>query len=328
MEEVEARVDRMLADVRAIEEVAAWLRELGLGNGSDRLHKYVSEIQKQSPLPASVQEVAELGFIYLEAREFVDVCRAYKGREDSRLIVKLDRALKGSHRLAEESLQNNDARNTMFELALAASLRLRGVDVELGEPDLTINFPKGQYVVEGKRPFRETGLRANVKDAERQLRANLRPGQHGVIAISLNRIINPGSSVLAVEVGGRDKLGVIHGTLQSDLHRRCCRLMSGMSTLRFSPNIAALMFDVSTPCLTEKGEALAHGSRFYPTDEPRSIMGKLRGLRNRATAFSYLDNKMDEVLSKEFSAEGQVEIDHMNRIAQTPAGFFAAISKQ
>jgi hypothetical protein len=215
----------MEADVRAIEAAAAWLEGLGLGNGSDRLHKYVREIRKQTPLPfPNIQEVAELGFVYLEALEFIDVYKAYNGAENPRLIAKLERALKGCHTLIDESTQNNDPRNTMFELALAAGLRLRGVDVELGEPDLIINFPKRQYVVECKRPFRETSLKANVREAESQLRANLRPGQHGVIAISLNRIINPGRSVLGVEVGDRDKAGAVHGTLQADLHRKCSHL--------------------------------------------------------------------------------------------------------
>jgi hypothetical protein len=55
----------------------------------------------------------------------------------------------------------------MFEISLAAELRLRGVDAELGEPDLVISLPGGQYVLECKRTFRETGLESNVKDANR-----------------------------------------------------------------------------------------------------------------------------------------------------------------
>lgn len=318
----------MEADVRAIEAAADWLEGLGLGNGSDRLHRYIFEIRKQTPLPfASVQELAELGFVYLEASEFIDVYKAYKGAESCTLIAKLERALKGCHTLTEESTTNNGPRNTMFELALAAGLRLRGVDVELGEPDLIINFPNGQYVVECKRPFRETSLKANVKEAESQLRANLKRGQHGVVAISLNRLVNPGRSVLGVEVGDRDKLGAIHGTLQADLHRRCCHLMRSLATLSFSPNIAALMFDITTPCLTDKGEELAHGSRFYPTDRPRWIAGKRRGLEHLSSAFAYLDDEMEEVLNNGFSREGQAEINHMNRIAQMP-GFFAVTSKK
>jgi hypothetical protein len=210
----------------------------------------------------------------------------------------------------------------MFELALAADLKLRGVDVELGEPDLIINFPKGQYVVECKRPFRETSVRANVKEAESQLRANLRPGQHGVIAISLSRIINPGTSLFTVEAGERDANGAIHGSLQTELHRKSCELMRCLATVSFSPNIAALMFDLQTPCLTEKSAALSRASRFYPPDEPKWIMRKRHGFRQIPTAFTYLDDTMGDVLKDDFTSKAQAEIDRMNRIAQMPAGCF------
>src|SRR5580765_4140411 len=111
-------MDEMQADIQAIEAVAAWLMELGLGNGSDRLHKYICEIQRQPPPLPSMQELVEHGFAYLESREFISICTAYKGAEDSRLVAKLEKALKGCHTLTEESSKNNGPRNTMFELGL------------------------------------------------------------------------------------------------------------------------------------------------------------------------------------------------------------------
>jgi hypothetical protein len=321
MEYSRAMDEMQAADIQALEAVAAWLKELGLGNGSDRLHKYICEIQKQAPPLPSMQELVEHGFAYLEGKEFISICTAYKGAEDTKLVAKLEKALKCCHTLIEESSKNSGPRNTMFELALAADLKLRGVDVELGEPDLIVNFPKGQYVIECKRPFKETSVRANVKEAESQLRVNLRPGQHGVIAISLSRIINPGTNLFMFEAGDRDANGVIHGKLQTGVHLKSCELMRDLATLRFSPNIAALMFDLQAPCITEKSAALSRASRFYPTDEPKWIIGKRHGFREISTAFTYLNNKMgDEVLNNEFSPEAKAEMDRMNRIAQMPAG--------
>ena len=186
----------MQSDIEALEKVVEWLDGLTLGHVTDRLHKYVDNVRQQLPLPTNVSEAAEMGFIFLEAREFVNVCTAYKGAETPALIAKLRKVLKGSWTLSQESSKNSDARNTMFELSLAAELKLRGIDVELGEPDLLITLPEGQYVVECKRPFKEMCVRANVKGAESQLRANLKPGQHGVIAVSLSRIVNPGNAML------------------------------------------------------------------------------------------------------------------------------------
>jgi hypothetical protein len=279
-------------------------------------------------LPANVPEAAEMGFIFLEAREFVSVCAAYKGAETPTLIFKLKKVLKGSWTPSQESSNSSDARNTMFELALASELKLRGVHVELGEPDLVIDFAEGQYVVECKRPFKETSVRANVKDAKIQLRTNLKPGQHGVIAISLTRIVNPGNTMLSVMVGDQDAQGTIHGTLQADLHRRCLRIMHDqLSTMSFAPNIAALMFDLSTPCITEKGESLAHGCRFYPIDEPKSMKRKLGETRPFAHAFTYLQKTIGEVLEKDLSPEAHATSDLIDLKSQLPPGIGVMISK-
>lgn len=318
----------MRSDIETLEKAVKWLDELGLGNAQDRLHKYLDSVRQQLPLPASVREAAEMGFVFLEGREFVDIYEAYEGAETAALRAKLERVLKGSWTLSEESVKNSSARNTMFELSLAAGLRLRGVDVEIGEPDVVINLPKGQYLVECKRPFRESSVGANVKGAERQLRADLKSEQHGVIAVSLSRIVNPGSTMLGVTVGDQDTVGTVHGNLQADLHRRCSTLMRDqLSTLTFSPNIAALMFDVSTPYITEKGEGLARGSRNYPTDEPRVIAGKAPAGRTPSGAFRYFEAAIGRALENDLSSEAHTVSDLINLKSQLPSGVGIAISK-
>jgi hypothetical protein len=317
----------MQSDIEALEKVVEWLDGLTLGHVTDRLHKYVSNVRQQLPLPTNVSEAAEMGFIFLEAREFVNVCTAYKGAETPALIAKLRKVLKGSWTLSQESSKNSDARNTMFELSLAAELKLRGIDVELGEPDLLITLPEGQYVVECKRPFKEMSVRANVKGAESQLRANLKPGQHGVIAVSLSRIVNPGNAMLGVNVGDLEAQGAVHGNLQADLHGRCRLLMRDLSGLSFSPNIAALMFDIYTPFITEKGEGLARGCRIYPTDEPKFIQGKLAASRNPSSAFTYFDRAIGQVLENDLSPEAHAVSDLIDLKSQLPPGIGVMISK-
>jgi hypothetical protein len=303
--------------------VAAWLTSLGLGNGSDRLHRYISEIQKPPPIspPASFLEVAQWGFVHLEVFEFISIYKAYKKSEDAILIGKLEKVLKGCPKLVDESPKNNDPRNTMFELALAAELKLRGVDVQLCEPDLMVTFPKGQYGIACKRPYNEGGVKRNVRDAKDQLQANLKSDQHGVIATSLSRIVNPGNRLLGVHVGSRSTEGAIHGSLQVDLHRHSVELMKRLGSISFSSKTLALMFDISTPCLVENGDMhFAHASQFYPIDEPKRIVSKFRGFRQIPPAFTYLDDIMgDEVLNATFSPDAQAEIDRMNRNARMSA---------
>lgn len=308
--------------VEHLEAVAAWLKSLGLGNGSDRLHQYVSEIRKPPPIspPASLLEVAQWGFIHLEAFEFISIHRAYKGLEDATLIGKLKKALKGCADLVNESRKNNDPRNTMFELALAAELKLRGVDIQLCEPDLMVTFPKGQYGIACKRPYNEGGIKRNVRDAKDQLQANLKPDQHGIIAVSLSRIVNPGNRLLGVQVGSRNTEGAIHGSLQVDLRRHSVELMKHLGSINFSSKTIALMFDISTPCLIENGDMhFAHASQFYPIDEPKRILGKFLGFRQIPPAFKYLDDIMgDEVLNTTFSPDAQAEIESMNWNSRIP----------
>jgi hypothetical protein len=269
-----------------------------------------------------------MGFIFLEAREFASVYAAYKDAETPNLISKLKKVLKGPWTLSEESPKNSDARNTMFELSLAAELKMRGVDVELGEPDLVINFPKGQYFVECKRPFKETSVRANVKDAESQLRANLKPGQHGVIAVSLSRVVNPGNTMLGVTVGDQNAQGTVYGNLHADLHHRCVVLMrEQLSGLSFSPDIAALMFDLSTPYITEKSVGLARGCRFYPPSEPKVLRGKSGAGMSRSTAFRYLERTIGEVLKNDLSAEAHAVSVLIDLKSQLPPGVGLMVSK-
>ncbi len=317
----------MQSDIDALGKVVEWLDALGLGTATDRLHKYIDIIGKQPPLPAEAQEASEMGFTFLEAREFASVCAAYRGAETPQLLAKLKKVLKGPSKLSQESSKNNDARNTMFELSLAAELKTRGVNVELGEPDLAINFPGGRYLVECKRPFRETSVGANVKDAEGQLRAHLKPGQHGVIAVSLSRIVNPGNTMLGVNVGDQNTEGTVYGNLHADLHRRCVAIMRGqLSGLGFFPQIAALMFDLSTPYITEKGVGLARGCRFYPTDEPTALRGKPRAVRD-SSAFVYLDKTIGEVLEGSLSPEAHVVSDLIDLKSQSPPGVGVMVSK-
>jgi len=46
-----------------------------------------------------------------------------------------------------ETKQNSDARNMQFELALAAEWRLNGLNVSIGEPDLTLSVGATNYLI-------------------------------------------------------------------------------------------------------------------------------------------------------------------------------------
>src|SRR5256884_3775177 len=100
----------------------------------------------------------KLGLV--EALEFSDIFRAFE-KDDPKVIgPKLERALSGPLRPADETPKNSDGRNTMFELAFAAQLRLRGAEVSVGEPDIAVTLSGRRFLIECKRPFREDSVRA------------------------------------------------------------------------------------------------------------------------------------------------------------------------
>lgn len=313
----------MLSYVETIEEVASWLGDMGLGNGADRFHSHLREIRKQEPLPEAVEQAAEMGFIHLEAVEFVDIWAAFRGAEDDKLIQRLKKALGGDSRLSKESSDRNVARNTMFELALAARLRRGGVAVEFGEPDLVVSFPEGQYVIECKRPFRDSSVRANIKDAAHQLRENLQPAQHGVIAVSLSRVINPGNALLGVEIANRDAVGAVYGDLLVDLNDRCWRLISELASTEFSPGIAALMFETVTPFITEKGEGISGGFHIYDINQPKLIAHKIRSYTLPTNpAYTYFKKAMGRVMNAGLAQESLTEIERSRQGNTRVLGMF------
>ena len=106
----------------------------------------------------------------VEALEFSDIFRAFE-KDDPKVIgPKLERALSGPLRPVDETTKNADGRNIMFELALAAQLRLNGAQVSSGEPDIAVMLSGRRFLIECKMLFREDSVRANVRGAAEQLK--------------------------------------------------------------------------------------------------------------------------------------------------------------
>src|SRR2546421_2542385 len=146
----------------------------------------------------------------VEALEFSDILRAVE-KDDPKVIgSKLERALSGPLRPADETPKNSDGRNTMFELAFAAQLRLAGAEVSVGEPDIAVTLSGRRFLIECKRPFREDSVRANVRGAAEQLKAHLEANSEaaGIVAISVTRILKPGTKLfVAPTKAARERLG-------------------------------------------------------------------------------------------------------------------------
>src|SRR5690349_20072307 len=132
-----------------LKDVDRWFLSLGIRSNTDRIHYAVEIVEKankgwkelrESNEPTKIGNVDEYYFGLVEALEFTDIFRAFE-RDDPKVIgPKLERALSGPLRPADETTKNTDGRNTMFELAFAAQLRLAGAEVSIGEPDIAVRL--------------------------------------------------------------------------------------------------------------------------------------------------------------------------------------------
>jgi hypothetical protein len=155
-------------------------------------------------------------------------------------------------RPADETTQNADGRNTMFELAFAAQLRLSGADVSVGEPDIAVTLSGRRFLIECKRPFREDSVRANVRGAAEQLKRHLEADSEvaGIVAISVTRILNPGTRLfVAASEAAKERLGDRIEQLMRETEK-------GWKKDEFHTRIATVLFHVSTPGVIEDRDLL------------------------------------------------------------------------
>ncbi len=240
-----------------------WLNGLGISPKSDRIHQAIDVLReadegwkefRRSGKPSKIGNVDRYYFGLIETLEFYDIFTAFEKEQASVLVPKLSAALSGPFLPANETVDNAGGRNVMFELALGSEWRLRGLDVRIGEPDLTLNIQGARYLVECKRPFREQSIRPNIRAAAEQLKQKLgsesEANVFGIIAISVSRILNPGDRILTV-LTSKDtrRLGDQLERMMHESERHWARL--GMD-----PRIVAVLFHVATPGVVENEDRL------------------------------------------------------------------------
>ncbi|MGB2623622.1 MAG: hypothetical protein WA857_03890 [Candidatus Acidiferrum sp.] len=247
-----------------LDQLDGWLRSLGIEPKRDRWHQ-AAEMVKQAN---EQRELIERGGLrapinnyvdgLFDATEIYEIMRAFQGNTSAALKAKLARGLCGPVSPLEERPTNSAARNTMFELSLAADWKNGGVDVEVGEPDIRIRFGIPAFQVECKRPFSENSVRSNIADAASQLGNNLdRPGSendYGIVAISLSRVFTKGNLVcFAPEGTGRQVIGETLAEMLDENTKRW-----GLRRFReFHDRIVAVMFHLAAPW-DIRGERLIH----------------------------------------------------------------------
>jgi hypothetical protein len=259
--------------------MGTWVIDLGITRGKfDRLHQITRLVEEAETARTHSKQPDELSiigsfdnYIYAmaEALEFSQIYLAFRQARPDLIVPKLRRVLDGPFRLRDETTNSNTGRNTAFELALAAEWRLRGAEVEIGEPDITLHIGEISFVVECKRPLRVESVRTNLRAARDQLASVLdqtTTARVGMIAISVSRIFTGGLSLF--RANSEADVDVLAEELESFLNY----YKHEWASLRMAPCIGAVLFHLSIP--TDVGGhdhfALLSSSNVYPATDDRT----------------------------------------------------------
>jgi len=155
---------------------------------------------------------------------------------------KIQIVLQGPELPVDEDQNSNEARNTMFELNLAARLQRAGIAVVPGQDtDLEFAYNGIRWFGECKRPYRVETVENNLGEACRQLGERLsasRLAARGLIAVSLSRPVATRvpyieySSATVLRQGLRDHVRSLVQLLEDRMQTLArCQAVSGMGLL-------------------------------------------------------------------------------------------------
>lgn len=230
-----------------LEEFDPWLIGLGITpHPNDRIHQAFKVLSRAEVASRQGREARRYSyirpedwFLIIEALEAYEVFSAFRNDPSPAVAASLRRALSGPIKAADENQRNRDGRNIWYELALAASWKLRGAEVSMDEPDLRLIRDGLTFLVACKRPSNEKSVGPNLRNAIKQLRQNLdnKPlNTYGVATISLSCVFNPGDEVFSGEVVALGEL-VRH---ELDKHREYLRSVH-------DPRLCFAIFELTTP---------------------------------------------------------------------------------
>jgi hypothetical protein len=145
-------------------------------------------------------EIEPNAVAFSDSQELTMVLPFLQSISQDRAKKKLQVVLKGPELPSDEDTNSNHARNTMFELNLAARLQRAGFSVDVTEDaDLDFTCNGVRWFGECKRPYKIETIEQNIKAACEQLGKRLsgsRLAARGLLAISVSRPLTTKAPVL------------------------------------------------------------------------------------------------------------------------------------
>lgn len=185
----------------------------------------------------------ELNIVALtESQELVTILPYLRSLPGESVKKKLKLALRGPEEPSDEDQASSEARNTIFELNLAARLHRAGLPVEIGgDADLEFTCDGLRWFGECKRPYRIESIEMNLAAACSQLDKRISSSglaARGLLAISLSRPFTARTPYLEYAGEGqlREALKRHVGSMAQLMEKRMrgldqCRAVSGLGLL-------------------------------------------------------------------------------------------------
>jgi hypothetical protein len=152
------------------------------------------------------QDYAEVVTAPVDALSFVNIHQAFGSLKDHEGIPKhkLIRIIGGPYLATDEDAEKNDneSRNTIFELELASTLKQRGLKI-VGFDDVAFELEGATFFIECKRPLKESAISGNVEQAAIQLRKKMDSmvsgTRRGIIAIAVDKVMGADKGIVRAD---------------------------------------------------------------------------------------------------------------------------------
>ncbi len=144
----------------------------------------------------------EMGQVYLLGQEISDLLFASKialTKEHLHHSLRIGEIFRGpDFALNENDGGNNQSRNTLFELYIAARIEAAGFHAEFGgDTDVTIKHEGFQLAIEAKRPQNQKKAETHIRCAAKQLlKRSKEPDEIRIIAICVGKMLSGGKQMI------------------------------------------------------------------------------------------------------------------------------------
>jgi hypothetical protein len=243
-----------------VESLCDWLHSLAIKFEKGRVAQYlrtqkaISEhIAKGNPADSeSSVDFAQQADNFHDVSELLFIKQQLGDYDSKAFKTTLQLAVKGPILLADETPETSDARNRVFELAMAGRLREAGFKPRFVEPaDAVVTVDGITCSLECKRIQSEVGLEDAIEHSYSQTKHRIKDSlanARGLIAVDISKIINPTGAQYFSATSSDHLAQIVEQRLTEFVERNRQKFHKN-----FYPFISSILIYLRTPAVTQEG---------------------------------------------------------------------------